>query len=180
MADTIDESAAETPGVDPVGATPEDTTAITPAAEAPTMAQAAAAPPVVPTAAGSKQSWFRKRWVLITGAAAVAVVLLLGGVAIGTTIDGHGGRGGHRGADGPGYGPQADGQGHGGFDRDGDGGFGQGGGQSGGQFGQPRHAAASGRSPGSERDASSTMTATFSRPSGPRGAAEPVLGSRHA
>ena len=102
---------------------------------------------MTPAAAGPRQSWFRKRWVLITGAVAAAVVLLLGGVAIGSTIGGHDGRDGHRGADGPGqsrqgdggFGPQADGQGHGGFDRDGDGGFGQGGhGQGGGQFGQPQ------------------------------------------
>lgn len=159
MADTIDESAGATPSKEPAGTASEDTTAITPAAaveqtdeaptsaapaaEAPTMVQATAVPAAAPTAAGPRQSWFRKRWVLITGAVAAAVVLLLGGVAIGSTIGGHDGRGdGQRGAnggghsrqDGDGFGPQADGQGHGGFGHDGDGGFGQGGGQ----YGQPQ------------------------------------------
>ncbi|MCX6373802.1 MAG: hypothetical protein NTX16_12155 [Actinobacteria bacterium] len=147
MADTIDENAGVTPSEEPAGTTPEDTTAITPAAEAPTVVQTAATPEVTPAAAVPRRSWLRKRWVLITGAVAAAVVLLLGGVAIGSTIGGHDGRDGHRGADGPGhsrqggggFGRQADGPGHGGFDHDGDGGFGQGGfGQGGGQFGQPQ------------------------------------------
>ena len=154
MTDTVDENAGATPSEEPTTAIPEQTPAAaptaaapTPADEAPTMVQAAATPAVAPAAAGPRQSWFRKRWVLITGAAGAAVVLLLGGVAIGSTIGGHDGRDGHRGLDGPGqarqggggFGPQADEQGHGGFDRDGDGGFGQGGhGQGGDQFGQPQ------------------------------------------
>ena len=177
MTDPIDENAGATPGDEPAGAIPEEAPAghatpaaepadeaptdALPAAEAPTTVQAAAAPvataaPVAAAAsaaaaapmAAPPRSWFRKRWVLITAGVAAAVVLLLGGVAIGAATGGHDARDGHRGADGPGqsrqdgkgFGPQADGQGRGSFDRDGGGGFGQGGQGQGGQpqQGQPQ------------------------------------------
>jgi hypothetical protein len=158
MADSIDENAGVTPGEDPADAASTEELPATEAladgqaaaAEAPTVAQTAvAAAAAAPATSGPKQSWFRKRWVLITGAVVAGVILLLGGVAIGTTIGDHNGRDGHRGMDGPGqfrqdgngFGPQADGQGHGGVDRDGDGGFGHGGSRDGDQYGQPQQGA---------------------------------------
>ena len=157
MADTTGENAGATPGAEPPGATPEQTPAVepaaaaapadeaptsalpaaeapttaVPAAEAPTVAQTAATPSAAPAA--PRQAWFRKRWVVVVGAVAAAIVLLLGGVAIGATIRGHDGGTGHRGAGGPGQSRQGgggfdqggNGQGHDGFDRGGNGGFDQ-------------------------------------------------------
>ena len=59
----------------------------------------AAAPAGAPAATGGP--WYRRRWAVITGAVAAAVILFLGGMAVGTTIDGND-RGDFRGDNGPG------------------------------------------------------------------------------
>ena len=56
--------------------------------EAPTAVYAAApagAPPAPP-----RQAWYRRRWAVITGAVAAAVILFLGGMAVGTAIGDNG------------------------------------------------------------------------------------------
>jgi hypothetical protein len=64
---------------------------------------------------------------VITGAVAAAVILFLGGMAVGSTFDGQG-RGDLRGDNGPGMSRDGDGDGHG-FGQEGWGDRGQGGGQ---------------------------------------------------
>ncbi len=88
------------------GPAPEQPAAV--AAEAPTAVYAAApagAPPAPPA-----QAWYRRRWAIISGAVAAAVILFLGGMAVGTAI-GDNGRGDFR-ADGRGMFPGG-GQGYG-------------------------------------------------------------------
>ncbi len=114
MADPTNQNAGATPpedaAVEPTPETPaageaaEEATAAIPAsdevaaqrpasdaAEARTAAMAAA-----PAGAGTppRQAWYRRRWAVITGAVAAAVILFLAGTAVGTTIgDGRDGRG---------------------------------------------------------------------------------------
>ncbi|HET6494935.1 MAG TPA: hypothetical protein VFH61_06180 [Thermoleophilia bacterium] len=156
MSDINDENVGVNPAEDPAGTTPSDapaagepivaasadeapTGALPPAQEAPvapplvdqtavTQPTVAEAPTLVqsPLAAPPRQSWVHRRWVPVVGAVAAAVVLLFGGVAAGSTLDGNGdrdaraafgdrgdfrqdgaGRGGHM--DGRGY---MDGRGH--------------------------------------------------------------------
>ncbi len=133
MADLIDEKAGATPEEPPAEPRPDDTPATAaPGAEAaaaeprpddaPTAAYAA--PPAATGPAGTppRQSWYRRRWAIITGAVAAGVVLFLGGMAIGTTIDGdndfakRAGPGMFGPGNGPGWGQQGPGwdqQGHG-------------------------------------------------------------------
>ena len=66
------------------------------AAEARTLAT-----PAAEAAPATGGPWYRRRWAVVTGAVAAAVVLFLGGTAVGTTIDGND-RGDFRGDNGPG------------------------------------------------------------------------------
>jgi hypothetical protein len=91
----------------PAGETPESATPAPAAATAPQPAAAATAPVAPP-----RQHWYRRRWAVITGAVAAAVVLFLGGMAVGTTIGDHG-RGDLRGERGPGMLGPGEGQGFG-------------------------------------------------------------------
>jgi hypothetical protein len=78
-----------------------------------------------PAGAGTppRQVWYRRRWAVISGAVAAALILFLAGTAVGTTIgDGRDGRG----HDGPGMFRDGDGAGPGHGDW-GDNGMGQGG-----------------------------------------------------
>ena len=156
-------AAGETPAAD----TAEALTQATPAAEAaPAQEQVAAAAAEQPTAAMSpayaaapagaspappRDAWYRRRWALITGAVAAAVVLFFGGMAVGRTIGGQD-RGEFRGDRGPGMFRDGGGFGHEGWgDRGSQGmvppgmgqggqGFGHGGGwdQDGDGYGQPQ------------------------------------------
>lgn len=119
MSDTIDENADVTPSEDPADATPEDprasdgSTNAAPGGEAPADETLTSALPVAeepaaaqPTAGGApamaqaamtvppQQSRVHGRWVRIVGAAAAAIVLLLGGAAIGSALEGQGDRDG--------------------------------------------------------------------------------------
>ncbi len=82
---------AQTAAMPAAGPAPEQPAAA--AGEAPTAVYSAApagAPPAPP-----RQAWYRRRWAVITGAVAAAVILFLGGVAVGTSI-GDNGRGDFR------------------------------------------------------------------------------------
>jgi hypothetical protein len=114
------------------------------APEAPTAGDAT--PPAGASPGPPRQSWYRRRWAVVTGAVAAAVILFLGGVAVGTAIGGGhdrfgrdgrnampgGGQGfGHEGWGDSGSGQgMMPGQGGNGWDQDGDH-FGQG-------YGQPQ------------------------------------------
>ena len=50
----------------------------------PAYAAAPAAPP-----AGPYTPWYRRKWAVITGSVAAGVILFLGGMAVGSTFDGH-------------------------------------------------------------------------------------------
>ena len=79
----------------------EAQTQATPAAEAaPAQEQVAATAADQPTAvmppahaavpaAGPTTAWYRRRWAVITGSVAAGVILFLGGMAVGSTIDGN-------------------------------------------------------------------------------------------
>ena len=125
MSDPSDQNAGATPPEDPpAGEAPEARTQATPPSEAQTLSQAAPAAAVQPTAQATPAGpWYRRRWALITGAAAAAAILLLGGMAIGDAVWGQDRPGDFRGdhlgmfRDGDDRGM---GQGHG-WDRDGEG-----------------------------------------------------------
>jgi hypothetical protein len=80
-------------------------------AQQPTAAMPAAAAAGVPPAP-PRDAWYRRRWAVITGAVAAAAVLFLGGMAVGSTFDGHD-RGDFRGDNGPGMSRDGGGQGFG-------------------------------------------------------------------
>ena len=66
-----------------------------------------------PAAAGPSTPWHRRKWAAITGAAA-GVILFLGGMAVGSTFDGH-----HRDGFGRDFHGQMDQDGGHGYDRQG-------------------------------------------------------------
>lgn len=76
---------------DNAGVTPGDT----PAAQAPTVTQTVATPAASAPPSVRGPSALRAHWALIAGSIAVALFLLLGGMAIGAVIAGHGDWGGH-------------------------------------------------------------------------------------
>jgi hypothetical protein len=101
MSDPKNENAGATPPeATPAAEASEEQTQATPAGEA-AQEQAAAAvadqptavmPPAyaaAPAAAGPGTPWYRRRRAVITGSVAAGVILFLGGMAVGSTLDGN-------------------------------------------------------------------------------------------